>query len=435
MADALVQLIKSELPNFTITKEKLLHPTSQLVTQFYSEFIASITQFIVQLGSEELTGFNDDPDLNEFPPEIVVYAKVSKIFSLYEAHGHDSKNKFTLYDIYNPQPKRFKTFCQVCVHCLMFFRNFVNNSNICRELLEIEKETESLHEQREQKLQEINKNAQLIVELEDQEQELLDQKKSVEQTYEEMLDTKKAREMHYEMKQNEIENLTQETDCLAAELDEIRKSHSLLQSQITTQSEYDNLLSILNRLKEEARDLEGYNENIGEGLESENNVLKHLEVCKSLVTSLLHINFQKLEELPQCKVECKTLLNDKNEFYQNLGEIQAHHQILEDTCNHLKQAVTSIQKECDKHFKIMEEDILKGEINLSKLKKEKQKKYNELMDTKDQYTLENFKCKESYAQLQKKLDSDYNKILQLERDATEKFSKQIAKLQKASENF
>ncbi|VEN38551.1 unnamed protein product, partial [Callosobruchus maculatus] len=150
--DILIEQIKHNMPGFSLTKNALLHPTSDGVKRFYRKFLDEYYEQIVLASGIADGNIPGTPGDTE---EEVLFKKISKIVSKHI--------KFTLRDIYQPTHMRTLKFFMVCNHILIFAKSISEQIKQLNDgIIDLKNQADHYKKEHEDVLNQVSENAKQI---------------------------------------------------------------------------------------------------------------------------------------------------------------------------------------------------------------------------------------------------------------------------------
>nr|CAI5857629.1 unnamed protein product [Callosobruchus analis] len=151
--DNLIEQIKLNMPGFTLTKNALLHPTSDGVKRFYRKFLVEYHEQIALA-----SGVTDGkiPGMPGDTEEEVLFKEISKIVS-------NNHIKFMLRDIYQPTHVRTVKFFMVCNHILIFAKSISEQiKQLNDNIIDLKNQADYYQKEHEDVLNQVSDNAKQI---------------------------------------------------------------------------------------------------------------------------------------------------------------------------------------------------------------------------------------------------------------------------------
>ncbi|CAH1155791.1 unnamed protein product [Phaedon cochleariae] len=311
-ADALVDLIKILWPQFQITRDNILHPTSDLAVRFYTEFITHCQERLHLLVGSSLRIMESSTDLDI---EERVFQMMSKMSNLFEK----AEMTFLLGDIYEPTVVRNKTFFRICIHIVQYYDHIHDEvERLGHDIFKMKEDGSRLKEQLEHLLVNINETVTRKSDLFMTVQKLSNDLKSAKEAHDDNIETNLQKRSILVDKRKQIEMLKCELQKVEYDLVVLERQEQELKEQTITEEEHKNLLQMLDNLENEIKMLGSDDVHMTDFLMQDNDVLRHYEMCNKWVPDVSDFIIGNIEQvieledkLYDLQLTTETMLNTK----------------------------------------------------------------------------------------------------------------------------
>lgn len=302
----ILEYAKNSWPNFCITKENLNHPTTELVTEFYKNFLFDYYEKI-QCWAGPYYNLEELRTVEHLEPEEDLFLKMRQIMGMFN-------HRFRLCDLYEPTSVPTKNFFLLCCHLLMFTDVITDDvERIGNTVLKTKEDTNFLLNEHEELLIKTNEKATKrsdLMDYLDKNCKKLELKKSA---YEQMKDLKDQKEKIYGDKKKQIELFQKEIRKGQFELDNLETREKELTEQTVTDTEYNFLKTMINNLEVEISSLGTDDIDMEDILLHENDVLLHYRDCQKRVPNTTDFASDIINRLTEIEdaLKIEQINNDK----------------------------------------------------------------------------------------------------------------------------
>ncbi|XP_050498897.1 uncharacterized protein MG328-like [Diabrotica virgifera virgifera] len=399
--DSLLETIKNTFPDFQITKDDILRPSSESVCRIYSTFLSDFEEKIAYA----IGFYQDDVETDLDVEEDRIFLKMQKLNPIFSESGM----QFGYGDVIMPTGTRTRLFVYVFIHMLNFFLNALDPfEKTCSDVLKIREDIDRLFSEKDNYLIKINDNIierlELVKANEDLENEIQKLETTVKNDSSER--RKKEREINVPLRKD-LKRLEMTVEEKTTSIEKLAAKEKKYVEEVITEAEYLELKKLENDLESEKESLKTEDVDMDDFLAYEYKIVDHFRHCGKSIPDPLNVDFinrhiKMEEELEDLKDIIQKLSSDINLNKSTLNHQKQLHEQAQSVClkTNTKNNVIlqNIQSECEvlKHkVQIVKENVCSRYRDAlaynSEMKNKITQLENEFEDLKDHFRKEYIK--------------------------------------------
>ncbi|CAG9829996.1 unnamed protein product [Diabrotica balteata] len=347
--DDLIDSIRKAFPDSQITKDDILHPTSESVCKIYSTFLSDFEEKIAYA-----RGFYQDDLRTDLDEEERIFLKMQKLNAIFTKTGL----KFCLGDIIEPTFTRTRVFVCMFVHMLIFFGNTLHTfEKTCSDILTMREDINTLFGEKDNYLIKINEyiieRLKLLKENEELENDIQKLEESNEDYCNERI--KKEREINVPLRKD-LKRLEITVEEKTTNIEKLGAKEKKYVDEVITEEEYLELKKLEKDLEAEKESLKTDDMDMDNFLSYEYKIVDHFRHCGKAIPDQLNVDFinrhiKMEEELEDLNMTIQKLSSDINFNKSTLNHQQKLHNQAKSVClkTNTKNEVIlqNIQDECE----------------------------------------------------------------------------------------
>ncbi|KAG5898411.1 hypothetical protein JTB14_030389 [Gonioctena quinquepunctata] len=417
----ILSFFRDYLPEFPITKENLLRPTPELVFKFYSKFISEYHERASFLVGTSVSVLETDSDAADTEERLL--QKLTQRSKLFE-----KGMRFLHGDIYEPTVVRTKNLFKICVHFLAYTEHILDDTErLGTDIIKMRENTMRIKEEMEQLTMGINESARKKAEAIERNKQLTDELKVLmrqKEEYEAFSEEEERREME---KCKQIEAKKQKLEKLELSYKRLELQEKDYAEQTITESEYENLLQMVEDLEVEIKTLGNDDIDMADILSLENNTLEHYQACIKRLPDISEFDIERVKKLITCEEQLSNMEVDNEKLVKTKlpSLVQSRNQ------------KEKLLKECVQSLAKAEIDYKANRISFKENLEELTQRlrcYKDELDSKIRCSNKNISChtdginklKSDLQRLRECFCQEYVKVCKAEKLAADKFAKHIS---------